>query len=356
MKHLYLPLILLFAAFGFIKVIFFPANVFATGTITITNPTGEEQFTVGDQVRITWDTDITQNCSIYYYDPNDINTAYAIGNVNDGTIGYIDWTVGLPNGVYTPLQEKVEIFCNGAPGAYSNAFTVNPNPLTPTPSPSPTNTPSPTPTLFPITITHPTTGDQFTAGDNVHITWNTDADQLCSIYYVDPNDPYTNYFIGNVYNGSIGNIDWIAALPPGLNVPTEEVIVIGCIGAPAAFSNVFTVNPYIPPTATPTSTPTATPTPTIDTTAPSVAITYPTNNSSIPRKQSITIQADAYDNFGVTKVEFYVDNALACSDAIAPYSCVWSVPAKPNTLYQIAAKAYDAASNTSIDAVSVTSH
>jgi hypothetical protein len=48
----------------------------------------------------------------------------------------------------------------------------------------------------------------------------------------------------------------------------------------------------------------------------------------------------------VSKVEFYVNGSLVCTDTTAPYSCAWKVPAKTRTSYTIEARAYDAAGNT----------
>ena len=82
-----------------------------------------------------------------------------------------------------------------------------------------------------------------------------------------------------------------------------------------------------------------------DVTAPSVAITSPANNSTVPRGTTVTITAEASDNVGVTKVEFYVGNTLKCTDTAPAYSCAWSVPNAPNKTYKLTAKAYDAANN-----------
>ncbi len=100
-------------------------------------------------------------------------------------------------------------------------------------------------------------------------------------------------------------------------------------------------------TNTPTPTPTNTPTPTLIpyTTAPTVSITSPLNGSAVKHNTNVTIAANASDNVGVTKVEFYVNNVLKCTDTTAPYSCVWFVPAKRNVNYVLVAKAYDAANN-----------
>ena len=91
-----------------------------------------------------------------------------------------------------------------------------------------------------------------------------------------------------------------------------------------------------------------------DTISPSVSITNPANGSSIARRSTVTIAASASDNVGVTKVEFYINGSIICTDAVSPYNCVWKVPNKRNAGYTIQAKAYDAMGNSFTDSVSVT--
>ncbi|MDO8658771.1 MAG: Ig-like domain-containing protein [Candidatus Levybacteria bacterium] len=94
---------------------------------------------------------------------------------------------------------------------------------------------------------------------------------------------------------------------------------------------------------------------TADIIAPTVTITNPSNNSYVSRNTNITIRANATDNVGVSKVEFRVNNVLKCTDTTASYSCVWKVPSAKRIKYILEAKAYDAAGNTSINTVNVTS-
>ena len=82
-----------------------------------------------------------------------------------------------------------------------------------------------------------------------------------------------------------------------------------------------------------------------DTTPPTVSITSPPNGFAAKRKSVVVIAATATDNVGVTKVDFYVNNSLTCTDTAAPYYCTWSVPAAPNKTYQLQARAYDAKGN-----------
>ncbi len=93
-----------------------------------------------------------------------------------------------------------------------------------------------------------------------------------------------------------------------------------------------------------------------DSVAPTVSITSPANNSTVAKKTTVTISATATDNVGVTKVEFYVNSVLTCTDTAAPFTCAWSVPNSPGKTYTLQAKGYDAVSNIGASAsVTVTS-
>ena len=87
---------------------------------------------------------------------------------------------------------------------------------------------------------------------------------------------------------------------------------------------------------------------------PTVSITNPANGAIVARKSTVTIAANATDNVGVTRVEFRVNGTLQCTDAVAPYSCAWRVPAAMNKTYQLQAGAFDQAGNTSNATVQVT--
>ncbi len=74
------------------------------------------------------------------------------------------------------------------------------------------------------------------------------------------------------------------------------------------------------------------------------------------RKSTVTIRADASDDVGVTRVEFYVDGRLQCSLTTAPYTCTWSVPPTNKRTSNLDAVAFDAAENAGRSAlVTVTS-
>jgi glucose/arabinose dehydrogenase len=91
-----------------------------------------------------------------------------------------------------------------------------------------------------------------------------------------------------------------------------------------------------------------------DNIAPQVSITNPVDHATVARKSNVTLSANASDNVGVTRVEFYVNGALQCTDTSAAYSCNWKVPNPPNRTYQIQARAFDQAGNSANAMIQVT--
>ncbi len=94
-----------------------------------------------------------------------------------------------------------------------------------------------------------------------------------------------------------------------------------------------------------------------DTTAPSVAITFPTAGATVAG--AIDIAATASDDFGVTKVEFLVDGVVVgqgvSSQQAGPYVYNWNTTSYAMGVHTVQAKAYDAAGNTAASTfVSVT--
>ncbi|OGR82888.1 MAG: hypothetical protein A3J74_10480 [Elusimicrobia bacterium RIFCSPHIGHO2_02_FULL_57_9] len=84
-----------------------------------------------------------------------------------------------------------------------------------------------------------------------------------------------------------------------------------------------------------------------DTTAPTVSITSPLNNSSTLR--NVTVQISGSDNVGATKVELWADGRLEQSQAFSPasptFSATFSWKAPKAGFHTLQAKAYDAAGN-----------
>ena len=84
-----------------------------------------------------------------------------------------------------------------------------------------------------------------------------------------------------------------------------------------------------------------------------VAITNPSNGSTVPRGQQVKISAAANDVLPVTQMQFMVNNTLLCTTKIAPYACNWKVPNKKGS-YKVQAQGTDTAGNTAAQTVTVT--
>jgi hypothetical protein len=93
---------------------------------------------------------------------------------------------------------------------------------------------------------------------------------------------------------------------------------------------------------------------TVDTTAPTVSISSPTNGSTV--SDTVSINATASDNVGVVGVQFKLDGAnLGAEDVVSPYAFSWDTTTTSNASHTLTAVARDAAGNsTASAAVSVT--
>ena len=92
-----------------------------------------------------------------------------------------------------------------------------------------------------------------------------------------------------------------------------------------------------------------------DNTPPTVVITYPANNSDFEEGTEKAITADANDNKGVEKVEFYIDGTRVSTDTNEPYQYDWDTGAKRNSNHTIYTKAYDSSNNSaSSDVITIT--
>ena len=85
---------------------------------------------------------------------------------------------------------------------------------------------------------------------------------------------------------------------------------------------------------------------------PSIIITYPANNSEV--KDSVNIQAIATDDFGIIKVEFFINGILHHTDTAAPFQYIWDTTACPGGSYTITASATDTNGQQDSYAISVT--
>ena len=81
----------------------------------------------------------------------------------------------------------------------------------------------------------------------------------------------------------------------------------------------------------------------LDTTAPTVTLTAPSNNAKV--KGSITLSATASDNVVVSSVSFLVNGAVVNTDTTSPYSFSWNSASIADGPATIAARAVDPSNN-----------
>jgi hypothetical protein len=88
-----------------------------------------------------------------------------------------------------------------------------------------------------------------------------------------------------------------------------------------------------------------------DKTAPVVSIAKPVAGSTV--SGIATISANATDNVGVKKVEYYVNGVLRITSTTAPWTITWGTTNYPNGPNTVTVKAYDAAGNVGQSSVTV---
>ncbi|MHA1584621.1 MAG: Ig-like domain-containing protein, partial [Promethearchaeota archaeon] len=88
-----------------------------------------------------------------------------------------------------------------------------------------------------------------------------------------------------------------------------------------------------------------------DHTAPTVSITAPTDSATV--QDTISIQATASDNVGVSKVSYQINGGAWIDDTTSPYSWSWDSTTVSDGSYTITVRAYDAAGNYADDSVNV---
>jgi len=81
----------------------------------------------------------------------------------------------------------------------------------------------------------------------------------------------------------------------------------------------------------------------LDNTPPQIYIINPHNEDTV--SGIVTIQAQASDNVGVSKVEFYIYNTKVGEDTTSPYEYSWNTTKYSRGTYIVTAKAYDIAGN-----------
>ena len=81
-----------------------------------------------------------------------------------------------------------------------------------------------------------------------------------------------------------------------------------------------------------------------DTEAPTIALSSPTAGDTVG-VESVRFVTSTYDNFSVTKVEFYVDGQLQATDVVYPFDATVSLTTFTEGAHTAMAKAFDEAGN-----------
>ncbi len=92
------------------------------------------------------------------------------------------------------------------------------------------------------------------------------------------------------------------------------------------------------------------PEPQPDTTPPSVSISSPAAGTSYTSAQTVPITAQASDDTGVQRVEYYDQGVYKATEETTPYSYSWPITSADNGTHRWTAKACDAAGNSSSSA------
>jgi PKD repeat protein len=91
--------------------------------------------------------------------------------------------------------------------------------------------------------------------------------------------------------------------------------------------------------------------PALDTSPPSVSLTSPASGSTVSGK--VTLVAQASDDVGVSRVDFYLGTIKLSSLAASPYQLGWDSTSVADGSYQLSAFAFDAAGNQASSTVSI---
>jgi hypothetical protein len=84
---------------------------------------------------------------------------------------------------------------------------------------------------------------------------------------------------------------------------------------------------------------------------PQVSLVAPASGATL--SGTVTVEAQAADNLGVSRVEFYVDNVLRAVASAAPYRWSFDTTTAANGPHTLSAVAYDAAGNSAVASVAV---
>jgi chitodextrinase len=77
---------------------------------------------------------------------------------------------------------------------------------------------------------------------------------------------------------------------------------------------------------------------TVDNQPPTIQVTHPIEGQDFeyPQERTVTFQAQATDNLGITRVEFLVDGASISSLTEPPYAAPWTGPVGEHSIKAIA--------------------
>jgi hypothetical protein len=92
-------------------------------------------------------------------------------------------------------------------------------------------------------------------------------------------------------------------------------------------------------------------TPPPDTISPVVSILSPTNGSTIGKK--VSIQANASDNVGISRMELYIDGVLKVVTNSSAIKWSWNAVKVSKGQHVISSKAYDEAGNAGVNSITV---
>lgn len=213
-----------------------------------------------------------------------------------------------------------------APNMLGGGTTTTSDPISTT---APTSDTSPPTVNTQLTVYSSSIAMSANAVDNVSVTkveFYIDGQKKGQVYQ----SPFTMNMSTSTWWPGSSHTYTIKAYDAAGNVRTSNSITF-TTGQAGSYSTAT-----VPSSTTTTSTSTST----ADTTAPTVSASVAVSTGSI------TMKANASDNVGVTKVEFYIDGVKKGYDTTAAYSLYWNTSTWwPGSTHTLVAKAYDAAGN-----------
>jgi chitodextrinase len=187
--------------------------------------------------------------------------------------------------------------------AASNTFTVYTGPLGDSPPTQPQLFFSPSATVAGVTLSwSPSTDDKGVTGYEVYRN-NRPVAEVAGTSFSDPIAGPHEYYVQALDASG------------GMSPPT-----------PSIWAGMAAANP-----------------PPLDTTPPTATLTAPAQGASV--SGTVPVTATGSDNVGVTRVEFYVDGALAATSYSSPFSFQWKTTGLADGSHWLDARAYDAAGN-----------